>query len=357
MLSTVDTKENDPHDAVEVVPDVVQLARVAAEFPKLAPEEISRIDPHAASAALRPRPEASRPETPRPETPRPEMPKLDVPRIDTPNVGVPKVELTPRVDTTFRATDVNAQLGGRSRNRWAARAAMAFVFALASGVGAAAWERYGADAQALLDNYRPSFTLASLLPSSLLTGKPATATTSVDTAAAPAVVDQETQPAAPAAAAAQPVAPTPAAVQPADTTAAAAAAAPSPDTAQLIQSMSHDVATLTQQLDDLKASIAQLKAGQEQLTRELANKTAEAKVAEARETREVRAAEPNPHIKLGAPPRSLGTIVRRPPPRPPAQAAYMPPPQAAPPPVQIAPPAQVPGQPDADYTRPPMPVR
>lgn len=353
MLSAVDTKDNDPHDAVEVVPDVVQLARVAAEFPKLAPDEISRIDPHAASAALRPRPEVPRPEAPRPETPRPEMPKLDVPRIDTPTVGVPKVELTPRVDTTFRATDVNAELGGRSRNRWVARAAIAFVFALASGVGAAAWERYGADAQAMIDNYRPSFSLASLLPSSLLAGKPASAAAPAETAAPPAPADQEAQAAAPAAAQPAPV----------DGTAAAAAptaptAAPSPDTAQLIQSMSHDVAALTQQLDDLKAGIAQLKAGQEQLTRELANK-AEAKVAEARETREVRAAEPNPHVKLGAPPRPLGTIVRRPPsrPLPPAQAAYIPPPQAAPPPVQIAPPAQVPGQPDADYTRPPMPVR
>lgn len=338
MLSTVDTKDNDPHDAVQIVPDVVQLARVAAEFPKLAPDEVNRPDPRPASAAARPRP----------ETPKVDAPRIDMPSVGVPNVDMPRVELSPRVDTTFRATDVHAELGGRSRNRWAARAAMAFVFALASGVGAAAWERYGADAQAMLDNYKPSFTLASLLPASLLAGKPAVAAAPAAPVAEPAPADQTAEPAAPASTAAQPA-----------TSAAAAAvppAPPAPDTAQLIQSMSHDIATLTQQLDDLKAGIAQLKAGQEQLTHELASKAAEAKVVEARETREVRA-EPNPHVKLGAPPRPLGTIVRRPRPLPPAQAAYMPPPQAALPPVQIAPPAQVPGQPDADYTRPPMPVR
>jgi hypothetical protein len=340
MLSTVDTKDNDPHDTVQIVPDVVQLARVAAEFPTLAPDEMKRLDPRAASAAPRP---------------RAETPQIDAPRIDTPGVGSPRVDissvqLSPRVDTTFRATDVNAALGGRSRNRWMARAAMAFVFALASGVGAAAWQRYGADAQAMMDNYKPSFTLSSLLPSSLLAGKPASAAAPAETAAAAqAPADQETQPAATTAPAV--------ADQPTDTAAPAApAAAPSPDTAQLIQSMAHDVAALTQQLDDLKAGIAQLKAGQEQLTRELASKAAEAKVAEAREAR----AEPNPHLKLGAPPHPLGTIVRRAPrplPPPPAQAAYIPP--AAPAPVQIAPPApqQVPGQPDAAYTRPPMPVQ
>lgn len=342
MLSTVDTKDNDPHDTIEVVPDVVQLARVAAEFPTLAPDEVKRPDrqpdPRAASAAPRPRPDIPRPEIPSPT--RTEATR-DIPRIDIQTVD------TPRVDTTFRATDVNASLG-RPRNRWATRAALAFVFALASGVGAAAWGRYGADAQAMIENFTPSFTLTSLLPSSLLLGKPAAATAPAETAASPAPADQATQPTAPA----------PAAAQPADSPAAAApAAAPSPDTAQLIQSMAHDVATLSQQLDDLKTSIAQLKAGQEQLTREFASKAAEAKVAEAREAREVRSGEPNPHLKLGAPPRPLGTIVRRPPPRPlpPAQAAYIPPP-AAPPPVQIAP-QQVPGQPDADYSRPPMPVR
>jgi hypothetical protein len=340
MLSTIDMRDNDPHDAVEVVPDVVQLARVAAEFPKLAPDDIKRADrqpdSHAASAAPRLGPDLT-------NTPRSAPPRVDRSRADVQNVD------TPRVDATFRATDVNANLG-RSHNRWMTRAALAFVFALASGVGAAAWGRYGADAQAIIENFKPSFTLASWLPSSPLSGQPAAA--SAETTAAPAPTDQTANPAAPALAAAQPT----------DGVAAAApAAAPIPDTAQLIQSMAHDVAALTQQLDDLKGSIAQLKAGQDQLTREFASKAAEAKVAETRvaEAREARAAEPNPHVKLGAPPRPLGAIVRRTPhPLPPAQAAYIPPP-AAPPPVQIVPPAppQVPGQPDADYSRPPMPVR
>jgi hypothetical protein len=119
--------------------------------------------------------------------------------------------------------------------------------------------------------------------------------------------------------------------------------------------MARDVASLTQQVGELKASIAQLKASQEQMARDKA-KAPEARVSEIRPAAP---AEPRP-TRLGAPPRPLGTLVtpvHRP--KPPAQAAYVPPPpSAAAAPVQIAPPPPVASQPDGDpVVRPPMPVR
>jgi hypothetical protein len=115
--------------------------------------------------------------------------------------------------------------------------------------------------------------------------------------------------------------------------------------------MSRDVASLTQQIGELKASIAQLKATQEQLSHDMAGRVAEAKPAEPK------LAEPRPK-QLGAPRRPLGALVQhkpKPVTYPPVQAAAapLPPPAAAPPMVQLAP-----AQPDGDpVVRPPMPVR
>jgi hypothetical protein len=122
----------------------------------------------------------------------------------------------------------------------------------------------------------------------------------------------------------------------------------------MLQSMSRDVASLTQQIEDLKTSIAQLKASQEQLSREIA-KPPEPRVSEAR------VAEPRPK-QLGAPPHPLGTLVRKPKPvvYPPTQ-AYVPPPPppAAASPAPLTPSSgQVVAQPDDEtVVRPPMPVR
>lgn len=105
-----------------------------------------------------------------------------------------------------------------------------------------------------------------------------------------------------------------------------------------------------------EARIAELKAGQDLLTRDVA-KTPEAKVSEAKPV------EPRP-TKLGAPPRPLGTLVTpapvhrpRPPAYPPAQAAYVPPPPPAATPVQIAPPPPVNNTDPVPVVRPPMPVQ
>ena len=297
MLSTLDGK-NDPHDVLEIAPDVVLVARAAAEFPSLATD-----------AAHRP---------------------LD----RQPNMGAgPTGEAMPRVDTSFRATDTS---GGRSRGAWARRATIAFLFALCSAFAAAAWERYGDDAQVTVAGITPQIipTLMSWLPMQ----KPATAA-QADTA--PVTQNAASSDQAAPAVAAQPAG---SAMTP------AAATSSAPDQAEALQSMARDVANLTQQVSELQASIAQLKANQEQMARDKA-KAPEARVSEVRPAAP---AEPRP-TRLGAPPRPLGTLVHRS--RPPAQAAYLPPPPSTAAPVQIAPPPAV-TAPDGDpVVRPPMPVR
>ena len=42
MLSTLDKRQHDPHDVLEISPDVVLVARAAADFPSLAPEAMGR---------------------------------------------------------------------------------------------------------------------------------------------------------------------------------------------------------------------------------------------------------------------------------------------------------------------------
>lgn len=299
MVSTLDTSQQDPHDVLEISPDVVLVARAAADFPSLAPDSASRHDRE-------------------------------------PQMGSAAAEM-PRVDTTFRATDTSGERP--AHGKWLRSTAMAFLFALCSAFAAAGWERYGDEAKATLANYTPQISLSSWLPTSLISGRAAVAAPT-DAPAAPATTDQASQPA-------------PATQQAADNATPAQAAAP-PDTAQLLQSMARDVANLNEQLSDLKARIAELKAGQDQLNHEMA-RAPEPRVSEAKPV------EPRP-TKLGAPPRPLGTLVTRrpkPPSYPPAQAAYAPPPPPyAAAPVQIAPPPP-PARTDTDVVvvRPPMPVQ
>jgi hypothetical protein len=305
MHSTLDGR-NDPHDVLEIAPDVVLVARAAAEFPSLAPDA-----------------------THRPLDRQPNM-----------GSGSPAGEAIPRVDTSFRATDTS---GGRSHGAWARRAAVVFLFALGSAFAAAAWERYGDDAQASVAGITPQIIPA--LMSWLPLQKPATA------------AQADSAPVTRNAASTDQTAPSIAA-QPADSAIAAApaaAASSAPDQAEALQSMARHVANLTQQVSELQASIVQLKANQEQMARDKA-KAPEARVSEVRPAAP---AEPRP-TRLGAPPRPLGTLVHRsrPPTYPPAQTAYVPPPPSTAAPAQIAPPPPVAAQPDGDpVVRPPMPVR
>jgi hypothetical protein len=320
MPSNQSTK-NDPHDVLEIAPDVVLVARAAAEFPSLAPDSASQ--------------------------PFSRQPNMG-------NMGAgPDLAAAPRVDTTFRASDVDDIPGLRSGARWLRRAAMVFLFAFLSVFATAAWQRYGDEVQAMATGLTPRVDLAAWLP------------WQKSEAATPADTSSSAAPASVATAADQ----APAAAQPADSTAAPAAAVvaspQSPPSQDPLQSVTRDVASLTQQLEALKASIAELKASQEQLSRDMAKpRAAEARLPEARP------AEHRPAAKLGAPPRPLGTIVQRnprPPIYPPMQAtaaAPLPPPGAGSPsplPVQIAPGPPPAAASDASddgvIVRPPMPVR
>ena len=327
MPSNHDTK-HDPHDVLEIAPDVVLVARAAAEFPSLAPDAASR--------------------------PFSRQPNMG-------NMGAgPDLASAPRVDTTFRASDVDDIPGLRSGARWLRRAAVAFLFAFLSVFATAAWQRYGDEAQAMAAGLTSRVDLAAWLP-----WQKSEAATPADTSssAAPASVATATDQAA-----------APVAAQPADSAAVPAAAAaaspqspPSQEPAQALQSVTRDVASLTQQLEALKASIAELKASQEQLSQQMSRDMAKPRAAEAR-LPETRPVEHNKPAKLGAPPRPLGTIVQRnprPPTYPPMQAttaAPLPPPGAGSPlPAQISPGPPPAAASDASddgvIVRPPMPVR
>lgn len=297
-------KENDPHDVLEITPDVILAARADREFPTLAPGVMGIA-------------------------------------TDSPTRAGSAGAAAPSVDATFRATDAQPAQFPRQRSparKWARRASIGFVLALCSTVAATAWQHYGDTAKAMIASLVPQFVATS------------------STAATPAPSEQQNAPDAQAVAAttapAQPAPP----AQPAEATAASVAA---PEQAQLIQSMA-------QQIEQLKASVEQLKASQEQLSRDMA-KTTEARTTEAKAS-EIRASEPSLKPRTVAPKMAapLPHVATAPPrkPRPPVSAAqYAPPPllppTAAPP---MAPPPEPPPQATVEsdgnpVVRPPLPLR
>lgn len=316
MLSTLNQPEQDPHDVIEIAPDVVLAARADKPSPTPATGAVS-----GASA--------------------PEVRVAPAPGISTPSV-----------DTTFRATtldDIRVPGERSAFAKWAMRSLMAFVFAICSAFAAAAWQHYGDQAQQMLADWTPPrINLTSLFSSDK-----------------PTASEQPTTPAVTAAAADQASAQT-ASAQPAPTAPPQpAAAVPSTDATQLMQSMAHDITAMSQQIADLKTSIDQLKTRQEQMSRDLA-KAAEAKIAEAKATEakavEMRAFE---RQRIALPSRAAPAPVRKPrpvytpvqasavPPPPPAAAAPLPSSQ----PIAPLPPPQAMVQPDGDpVVRPPMPV-
>lgn len=228
--------------------------------------------------------------------------------------------VAPKVDNTFRASDVNdiPALKDKSRARtWIKRAVTVFVFALMSAFATAAWKHHGDAA---------TEAVASLLPLSGGNASPA---------------------AEPAAEADQAPAAQRAAAPPAETVSSTAAFPPEAE--QQIQSLTRDLAAMTQQVEELKATIETLKANQQAV------------------------AAPPPVVRAPAPPKPKVTAV---PPRPapapashasrpiypPAmQAAAVPPPAAASPAYQPPPqpysPAQATTQPNGEpIVRPPMPM-
>lgn len=314
MQSTLNPKKTDePRDFLEVAPDVVLVAPTDAELSNLAHEAVRHPwDPQT-------------------------------------GVETPAGARVPPVDTTFRPADVsNVGVPGhrRSIGGRAIRAFAAFLFAACIGVAVVAWQSHGDAARQMIAKWVPQFGLTSSSPQE----KP-------DLAA-------QTNPSADQAGAAK-TAPPPSA-PPVKTAAegAAPAAALSSDSAQLLQSMARDLATVGQEIEQLKVSIEQLRASQQQMSREMA-KASETRASEAKAS-EAKASEQNPRSRISAhPPRSAAAPARRPmPPSPPPQSAAAPtlPPAAAPvlrqpePQPQALAPEQAEPLPSS-VPRPPMPVR
>jgi TolA-binding protein len=224
--------------------------------------------------------------------------------------AAPAAPSIPPVDTTFRPTAANddVRLAGH-RPSVGSRALRGFTAVLLTacicGAGIV-WHSSGDAAKRLIAKWGTQLLLAS--PLAGWSASPAQPVAEADAANA-----TDSQPASPAEAAAEAVVP---------------AAAPSAEQAQLMQSMRSDLASLGQQVEQLKATIEQLKAGQQQVPRDVAKVSSE-KVSD-------RASEPNlrpkkPPVPSSAtsalpPPRLAAAPVRRP--VPPPYPAY-PPPQAA----------------------------
>jgi hypothetical protein len=326
MHSTLKLRDSDPHDDFAIVPDAVPTAWADKVLADITGDARIAADVEGPADGNRPAP--------------------DQPASAASGLA----DAAPTVDTTFRATvtdDIVAPVEPPPTSRWAKSAVM-LVVAIGSAAAAAAWHNHGDTARQMISNWVPGFALTSSPPT--------------ETAA---LAEQTDAPAVQAAAAEQPPEPPAAAApaQPAESP-APATATPSPDTLQL-QSMARDLAAMAQQVEQLKASIADLKTGQQAMIREAAKasevKPAEVKPAEAKPA-EVKPAASRPRPRTSArPPRSAAAPPHRPLPPAPA-AAPAPLPQPAPPPVSMlsAPPppqAATRTEDGEPIVRPPMPLR
>lgn len=316
-------RDNDPHDAVQISPDVVRASRLTSEAPTLAPEFTARPEPKFA-----------------PESKLSPEPKF-IP-VSAPPAAAPSVDTAVRVT----ASDGHNRRKRSAAGRWLRGAFVTFLFAGGSAAATIAWEKHGDIATQKLAEWTPA--LASLLSSPSQTAPVAAAQ-----AAPPVAQDQATDQTA-----ATPAAPV--------VTAAAAPAATPADATQTVESMTRDIAAMAQQIEQLKANIAELKAGQEQMVREMAKPQAPKPVAEVKPPVDPRARASALPQRAPAP---IPPPVRKPkpvvshsympaysppplaPPPPPSQAAAVPP--AAAPPVATT---QAVADDDGPIVRPPMPL-
>lgn len=319
-------RDNDPHDAVQISPDVVRASRVTTEAPTLAPEFTARPEPKFA-----PEPKIN------PENNPQASPEPKFAPVSGPHVAVPSVDTAVRVT----ANEDHSRPKRSAAGKWLRGAFVTFLFAGGSAAATIAWEKHGDTATQLLAEWTPD--LASLLPSTSQTAPVAAAQ------AAPPVAQDQT----PDQTAATPAAPV--------VTAAAAPAATQTDATQTVESMTRDIAAMAQQLEQLKANIAELKAGQEQMVREMAKPPAPKPVAEAKPPVDPRArvsalpprapAPTPPPVRKPKPVVSHSYMPVYSPPPPPSQAAAVPPPAA--PPVATT---QTVADDDGPIVRPPMPL-
>lgn len=306
-------KDNDPHDAVQISPDMVLATRASKDAPALAPEIVNRPAPKIGVE------------------PRYLEPRLSV-APETP-AAIPSVDSAVRV----AASDLHGRHKRSSAAKWLRGAFITVLFAGGSAAATVAWEKHGDTARQMLTEWTPA--LASLMPSTSQTAPVAAAAQPVPTATQ-AAIDQSADQSA-----------TPPAAQD-------GAAAPATDATQSVQSMTRDLAAMAQQIEQLKSNIAELKAGQEQMAREMAKTPAPKPVAEARPP-----VDPRARVSALPPPRPPAPPVRKP--KPVVSQTYMPAYPAAPPPPAsqasaVPPPVaatQAVADDDGPVVRPPMPLR
>jgi hypothetical protein len=251
----------------------------------------------------------------------------------------------PAVDTRFRATAVNDDVPspGRTFGRRVMRAATALLLAIGIGAAALTWQTFGYAAKKAVFKWAPSWAVTASLPWNKL-GFATESAASDEAADAPPA-----QAAAPAQSAAENNAPADATVN---------AVATPPDAAQQLQSMARDLANANQEVETLKASLAELKASQQQMAHDLA------KVTEQNAKAKIAAVPPRPPVpaRKPAPVYSPTSAAPLPGYRPsPAYSAQASVPPAAPAQSYVPPPVQLQTQADpglpATAPRPPMPVR
>ncbi len=240
-------KDNDPHDAVQISPEIVLASRPISVAPALAPDIATRPEPKFALE-----PEAY---------------------VRAQNLFEPKFSPVsnrwrhPRPPST-RPCRVAASDGAGPRKRsaagkWLRGAFVTFLFAEQARPPPSPGRNTATPPSRCSPNGHRH--LASLLPSTSQT--------------APVAAAQAAPPAEQAAT-----------DQSADQSATAArspgrrrcACRRSPMLAQSVQAMTRDLAAMAQQIEQLKANIAELKAGQEQMAREMAKPPAPKPVAEAK---------------------------------------------------------------------------
>ena len=294
-------RDNDPHDLLEITPDIVLAARADHELPTLAPGTVRH----------------------------PVEPPIHAEPVSAARTSTPSLDATFHADNSDRVSIAGER---KPRRKWVTRTLFAFLFALGSGAAAEGWRHYGTTAKQMIEHWTP-WTVATAAPP-----------------ANPAP-EQPVSPDAQATAPAQPTAPAAPSAEAAASTGVAA-----PDQTQSLQAMA-------QQIEQLKASIDQLKANQEQMARDLA-KASEAKAAvtdvrapEPNPRPRIAAPRlpPPPRAVIAQParkPRPTFSAVQTapPPPLPPIAAA------PAPLPVETTPQATV--ETDGNpVVRPPMPLR
>jgi hypothetical protein len=182
----------------------------------------------------------------------------------------------PMVDTAFRATAVNDEVRARrtTLGRRAMRAIAALVLTIGLGAAALSWQTFGYAAKKAVFKLAPKFAISASLPLEKF-GLGAKSAPADDPAGADATVAQAASQGAPEGSAPESSTAENGAAGsgPAGNTVVNPAASSS-DPAQLMRSMARELANVSQEVEILKASIAELKTSQQQMTRDLA-KTSE----------------------------------------------------------------------------------